>query len=572
MQLDGVIVELRQEMLDLCEELRKEFQTELAQERNERMENDALLLEALDVWSKAEHQAAEESGRLLRQLDGLIIDSNSQKLSIQELFSIVELRGMSPKKEPRAVMSPEPELRATRRAEESVRLPGRPLPEQPPARDFSTANGEAELMAMCSKALDHHKVIATLTEGINFFSADLHWKILEPMREAEQAPRRWTTFDFRSLPIMVNGHMQEVENSYRRLKDATSDIVIGFGSVVQQLESERPGIISNSPDLDSKVGEFYAMQHQLDSPSTGVQTLISTLRTLADSGLGSEPGRALQEWIDVVQPGLVEARRECRQHDEATKLLVSTVRGVMSAGADSPKSGYCRNGNNGCRKSSVLALASIAEDQEDCLSGRIRSRSKEANGTTATADDVETNLDIMSAAADAQNRVARQMAMTMANDAEAEATVAAEVRDRAEKQLDMARAGAAAAAKGPIEKEADDVQTSGTVEVDDAASAVCEAAPLQVAPPVENLDELVDGEAKVFLADNQFLKSSNPGLCYHTSASIEDTDSDRAFVPWGSMVYGAEVCGGEWLKVIDRYLPKKVDGVTVLRPYLQADP
>jgi hypothetical protein len=326
-------------------------------------------------------------------------------------------------------------------------------------------------MAMCSKALDHHKMIATLMEGINFFSADLHWKILEPMREAEQSPRRWATFDFRSLPVMFNGHMEEVQNSYRRLKDATSDIMTGFGRVVQHLESERPGIMSNSPDLDSKVGEFYAMQHQLDSSTTGVQTLINTLRTLAESGLGTEPGRALQEWIDVVQPELVEARRECRQHDEATKLLVSTVHGVMLTGADSPKSGYCRNGNNCCRTNSALALESIAEEQEERPSGQIKNAcdmilvGPEANSAAATADEVETSLNSMSAAADVQNRVARQMAITIANAAEAEATVAAEVRDQAEKELDVARAGAAAAAKGPVENQVDVAETNGAVEV-----------------------------------------------------------------------------------------------------------
>lgn len=81
--------------------------------------------------------------------------------------------------------------------------------------------------------------------------------------------------------------------------------------------------------------------------------------------------------------------------------------------------------------------------------------------------------------------------------------------------------------------------------------------------------ELSHGQSKVFLADNKLLQSLDPGLTYYRSPCLSDVDSHRAFVPWGSMVYGTEVCKGQWLKVQERFLPTKINGITVLRPYFQ---
>jgi len=579
MQLDGVVVELRQEMLDLCEELQKEFQnkfallrnefqSELTQERNERINNDDLLLEALDVWSKAEHQAAEESARLLSQLDGLVSEFSKQKLSIQELFSIVELRvSGSPKKlmfEPSQkeskILTPHVGEKMAARSAEVQKPPAR-LP-----RDSSAAgSGEAELMAMCSKALDHHKVIATLMECINFFSADLHWKILEPMREAESAPRRWTTFDFRSLPSMVSDHMEEVEKSYERLRAATAEIVTGFAIVVKQLELDRPGIISKSPDVEQKVDAFYEMLQKIDNASTGVQTLISTLRIMAQFGLGSEAGRTLQEWIEVVQPALVEARQECRLHEEATRLLISTVRGVLSkdrilSNDCAQNNGYHGNGNSSSRRHSMpapLALESIAEVQEAATPRDADSPSGPVSPIVADRPEAlqlgQDFTQVVSICEEPPDGVV-----------DAQENAAADVED-CRAALDIAPASGAADTNDEVRgQQADDAATEA--EVDNSMTPAFEAAP--TALPAERSDELVDhAEEKVFLADNQFLKSSKPGLCYHKSTSLDDMDSERAFVPWGSMVYGATVCGGEWLKVLDRFLPTNFDGVWVLRPY-----
>merc|ERR1712185_113446 len=76
--------------------------------------------------------------------------------------------------------------------------------------------------------------------------------------------------------------------------------------------------------------------------------------------------------------------------------------------------------------------------------------------------------------------------------------------------------------------------------------------------------ELSHGQSKVFKADNKLLQSGEPGLTYCKSACLNDLDSHLAFVPWGSMVYGTEVCDGAWLKVQERFLPQKINGVTVL--------
>jgi len=74
---------------------------------------------------------------------------------------------------------------------------------------------------------------------------------------------------------------------------------------------------------------------------------------------------------------------------------------------------------------------------------------------------------------------------------------------------------------------------------------------------------------EVHLVDNHILKAPSPGLGYRNSPTLSDMDAEKAMVPWGSLVCGTSVSNDEWLKVGEQFLPKKLDGVLVLRPYVQ---
>jgi hypothetical protein len=81
-----------------------------------------------------------------------------------------------------------------------------------------------------------------------------------------------------------------------------------------------------------------------------------------------------------------------------------------------------------------------------------------------------------------------------------------------------------------------------------------------------DIEENAESETPmIFVTENNHLNAEGPGLVFHNSLSMEDTDEERAFVPWGSIVYGTPVCENKWLKVGRRYLPMEVNGRSVLR-------
>jgi len=134
--------------------------------------------------------------------------------------------------------------------------------------------------------------------------------------------------------------MGHVDQTYQKLEQATVELLTRFGSLVQQLETERPGIVCGSPEIDNRVGEFYEMHSNLDSTAKGLPGLLSTLKILVDSGVDDRPSvdwlpeddqRCLQEWINLVKPAVEQAQHECKLHEDAISVLLSAVRGLSKA-------------------------------------------------------------------------------------------------------------------------------------------------------------------------------------------------------------------------------------------------
>lgn len=71
---------------------------------------------------------------------------------------------------------------------------------------------------------------------------------------------------------------------------------------------------------------------------------------------------------------------------------------------------------------------------------------------------------------------------------------------------------------------------------------------------------------EVYQADNSVLKASTPGLGFRNTPNLEDMDKEKVLVPWGSLVSGVTL-DENWLKVGDRFLPKFLKKIPVLRPY-----
>merc|ERR1712048_472846 len=69
---------------------------------------------------------------------------------------------------------------------------------------------------------------------------------------------------------------------------------------------------------------------------------------------------------------------------------------------------------------------------------------------------------------------------------------------------------------------------------------------------------------QISVAKSSVLQPDGPGVAFRSSPRDDDICSERAFVPWGSIVYGTPVNDNGWLKVGKRYLPMQQNGVSVL--------
>jgi hypothetical protein len=509
--VDKLADTLHEDVSELYEELRQEFQSKLVQEREERLQSLSLLFETLEIWSKNQHHAAEETSKISRQLNGLALESVQNKISIQKLSVLLEgKRGSMPQ-------SMEEQLR--------------PSMEDDCHAMRAQCGTQTQMMELARRALDHHKVIATLMDRINYFNVDFHLRILEPVKEADQNPERWSSIDINAMPPMLQVHLERIETMHEKLELATVELVTSLGSIIQQLESERPGTVCGLADLDSKVGQFYDMHRNLEDKSNGASALICTLRILVDSGVDGKPTedwtpeddqRCFQEWIHLVKPNMDGARQECDLHERATSVLIS----VMSA----------------LLKDIELPVPLPSKDSKVSSLERIEE-----------ALEVDSNASPGSPAWDRADMEQISMLQPL------EVPVLGDDRQRRPSEISQTSEALTTTSSAPCTPFDPEARFNFGLDeaVDDFMSVINESSDV----------ELSHGQSKVFKADNKLLQSGKPGLTYCKSACLSDLDSHRAFVPWGSMVYGKEVCDGAWLKVQERFLPQKINGVTVLRPY-----
>jgi hypothetical protein len=458
----------------------------------------------------------------------------------------------------------------------------------PPRTTFEdpllSLSGDIDLLV--GRVVAHRDVIADVTEAVTAFNNDLVLRFDEPA-EAD-GPQAAPPY-----PI-VKTLSDDVAGRYRSLHEGTAELLNGFRQLIGRLKDERHKL----PELDADVRDFLINNHLLAKDQRGVMTLLQVLKMLAPYDGDSDwiEDSFLQTWITSAKSSVALSFKECEDHLKAIDMLASELMKIRhDLEAESPECSRPQSpssrpqspqyekfevhiGRLLPQKGLVGVLDPIAESCSPLVQG---ARDEEREKSIDLGDDTDTKpwaQDVDVAGVDAAWRLQADAAKNLAEAAKTLVasvgsleTVAEGTEDQEETTVSDDESVLTILEESESREDANKLlgnyralETSDFKESQDIVSCI----------PQETLDfrhmqDSVENEKNdtpmIFVTENNHLNAEGPGLVFHNSLSMEDTDEERAFVPWGSIVYGTPVCENKWLKVGRRYLPMQVNGRSVLR-------